>query len=80
MALRRRKAEKSSPTATEITLGQQLDRATKLMALLLVKGESQPEKIRVLSSAGFANTEIAELLGLTANTVNVTLYKQRAKK
>lgn len=80
MALARKKAERSSTTPAEVSLAEQLARATRLMALLLVKGEPQPEKIRILRSAGFANTEIAELLGITANTVNVALYKQRTKK
>lgn len=56
-----------------------LDRVTRLLALLVVKGESQAEKIKTLSGAGFTNTEIAELLGTTANSVNVTLHRLRAK-
>jgi len=47
---------------------------------LLVKGESQPEKIRALHSAGFQNNEIADLLGIPVNTVKVTLFRQRSKK
>ena len=57
-----------------------LDRITRLLALLVVKGESQGEKVRLLSGAGFANTEIAEMLGLTANAVNVALHRARSKK
>jgi DNA-directed RNA polymerase specialized sigma24 family protein len=59
---------------------KQLERLTRLLALLVVKGESQAEKMRVLASAGFANTEIADLLGLTANAVNVALHRIRSKK
>jgi predicted transcriptional regulator len=39
---------------------------------------SQTEAIVELSKAGFGPSRIAELLGTTANTVNVTL--QKAKK
>jgi DNA-directed RNA polymerase specialized sigma24 family protein len=59
---------------------KQLERLTRLLALLVVKGESQAEKMRVLAGAGFANTEIAELLGLTPNAVNVALHRSRTKK
>jgi DNA-binding CsgD family transcriptional regulator len=76
-------ARKGSSSATregdESLLANQLRRANNLLALLLVKGESQPEKIRVLSAAGYSNTEIADLLGVTANVVNVALYRQRSK-
>jgi len=80
VALKKRKGETAEYTSARPDLAQQLERATKLIALLLVKGESQPEKMRVLSAAGFANNEIAALLGVTSNTVNVALYKLRAKK
>ena len=79
MALSRR-SDKRTVETEQPDLSTQFARATNLLALLLVKGESQPEKIRVLSAAGYANSEIAQLLGITANTVNVALYKQRAKK
>jgi DNA-binding NarL/FixJ family response regulator len=57
-----------------------MQRLVRLLALLVVKGESQPEKIKVLSAAGFANTEIADLLGLSANAVNVAIHRIRAKR
>lgn len=76
----RRKVEKSSADGEARSSVQQLDRLTRLLALLVVKGESQAEKIQLLSGAGFASTEIAELLGLTANAVNVALHRLRSKK
>jgi DNA-directed RNA polymerase specialized sigma24 family protein len=76
----RRKPKKSSANGEPGSDTPQLDRLTRLLALLVVKGESQAEKIQLLSGAGFANTEIAELLGLTANAVNVTLHRLRSKK
>ena len=57
-----------------------MDRITGLLALLLVKGESQPEKIRTLAAVGFQNTEIARLLGVTPNAVNLALHRIRKKQ
>jgi DNA-directed RNA polymerase specialized sigma24 family protein len=51
----------------------------RLMVLALrQRVGSQTEAIQELSKIGFGPTRIAELLGTTANTVNVTL--QKAKK
>jgi hypothetical protein len=40
---------------------------------------SQSEAIRELSRSGFGPSRIAELLGTTANTVNVTLQKTKKR-
>lgn len=58
----------------------QVERLTNLMALLLIKGEPQADQIRTLVSAGFSNTEIARLLALTPNAVNVALHRIRKRK
>jgi DNA-binding CsgD family transcriptional regulator len=58
----------------------ELRRLSNLVALLLVKGESQTEKIRTLAAAGYPPNEIASLLGTTANSVSVTLHKLRRKR
>jgi DNA-directed RNA polymerase specialized sigma24 family protein len=51
----------------------------RLLAIQLRRSsESQADAILELSRAGFGPTRIADLLGTTANTVNVTL--QKAKK
>lgn len=76
----RRNAESPPDLQAVGATATQLEKIIRLLALLAVKGESQPEKIKVLSGAGFSNTEIAELLGVTANTVNVALHRIRAKK
>jgi len=55
-----------------------LKRIVNLAALFVVRGESQENKIRTLSGAGFSPSEIANLLGTTANTVSVTLSKARS--
>jgi DNA-directed RNA polymerase specialized sigma24 family protein len=59
---------------------ERLRRLTSLVALLLVKGESQNEKIRTLDAAGYQPKEIAELLGTTSNTARVTLHNLRKKR
>ena len=79
MAVRRKSESFSAAEATNINASQ-FERITRLLALLVVKGESQTEKIKVLAGAGFTNSEIAEMLGTTANTVNVTVHRLRAKK
>jgi DNA-directed RNA polymerase specialized sigma24 family protein len=58
-------------------LVSQLVRIANLLALVSVKGESQTEKIVTLTAAGFSPAELAELLGTTANTISVTLYKSK---
>lgn len=51
----------------------------RLLAIQLRRSsESQADAILELSRAGFGPTRIADLLGTTPNTVNVTL--QKAKK
>lgn len=54
-----------------------VERLTNLMALLLIKGEQQTDQLRILACAGFSNTEIARLLGLTPNAVSVALHRIR---
>ena len=51
----------------------------KLLVEIATKGQIQNEKIRILSTAGFAPKEIASLVGTTSNTVNVALSNMRAK-
>lgn len=78
MAGRTRKVEQetNSPGAS----GEHLEKLTRLIALLVVKGESQSEKIKALSGAGFSNSEIADLLGISANAVNVAMHRLRKRK
>jgi hypothetical protein len=53
------------------------DLLTKLVAIGLVNGKPQKEQIRLLSIAGMGPKEIADLIGTTANTVNVALSALR---
>jgi DNA-binding CsgD family transcriptional regulator len=40
----------------------------------------QGEKAKSLSRCGFSNVEIAEILGMTPNAVNVALHRARKSK
>jgi len=71
--------EDSQPESAGASI-KHLERLTRLVALLVVKGESQNEKISVLANSGFSNIELAGLLGLSPNTVNLSLHRTRAKK
>lgn len=58
---------------------QPVEELVRLMAIeLRRRSQSQGEAILELSRAGFGPSRIAELLGTTPNTVNVTI--QKAKK
>jgi len=59
-------------------ISEKLDILIKLQAAALtVNMESVKEKILFLSKAGLRPTLIAEIVGTTANHVNVTLSKGR---
>jgi len=70
-------------------VAKSLDRIGKILAGLLLKDiedGDQKLKIKRLKQCGFNNSEIAEMLGTTANTVNVAVHslkkagrKKRAK-
>jgi len=54
-----------------------LDRIAKILAALLLKDieeGDQKQKIKRLKQCGFENTEIANMLSTTANTVNVAVH------
>ena len=61
---------------------QALDRIAKILAGLLLKDiedGDQKQKIKRLKQCGFENTEIAKMLGTTANTVNVAVHSLKKK-
>ena len=61
-------------------LKDKLDVITRLLALNIVKDmKLQKDQILTLSSFAFQPSQIAELLGTTANTVRVTLSTARKK-
>jgi len=56
-----------------------LDDICRLLAILVRKdADTQASTILEMSRAGLKNTRIADLLGTTPNTINVTI--QKAKK
>jgi DNA-binding NarL/FixJ family response regulator len=67
-------------------LKEPLERIAKILAGLLLKDieeGDQKKKIQRLKQCGFENTEIAKMLGTTANTVGVAVHslkKARRKK
>ncbi len=70
--------------STLAEVAEKLDTLIRLTAIGLFGDKTQREKIELLSSAGLQPKDIADLLGTTANTVNVALSgirkKQRKKK
>jgi hypothetical protein len=52
----------------------------RLLTHNLLTGDSQMKQIGKLDSIGFQPKEIAEMLGTTSNTVNVTLNRIRKSK
>lgn len=67
----------------ELSLLEKMTRLLEIMVRLnlqTLKGSrSQNEMIFVLDSIGCGQSEIADLLGTTTNTVNVSLYKGKRK-
>lgn len=60
-----------------------LERIAKILAGILLKDIEDSDQIRKmarLKQCGFQNTEIAEMLGTTPNTVNVQLHALRKRK
>lgn len=55
-------------------------RIANLLALLLVKGESETDKVVSLTAAGYSAAEIGQLLGKRPNTVSAILYKARQEE
>jgi DNA-binding NarL/FixJ family response regulator len=64
-------------------LEESLERIAKILAGLLLKDieeGDQKQKIARLRQCGFDNTEIAEMLGTTANTVGVAIHSLKKTK
>jgi DNA-directed RNA polymerase specialized sigma24 family protein len=79
------KENKSGNPAREISqvlsrISRHLETLVRLNQQSLRAGRSQSEMIVLLGSMGCGQAEIADLLGTTPNTVNVTLYNAKKKK
>lgn len=58
-------------------IARSVERISKILAGLLLKDieeADQKQRIKRLKRCGFDNTEIANMLGTTANTVNVAVH------
>jgi DNA-binding NarL/FixJ family response regulator len=70
-------------TNIETKIAESLDRIAKILAGLLLRDIEEGEqttKIYRLKGCGFSNTEIAEILQTTPNTVGVALHSLRKNK
>lgn len=59
---------------------QEQRKTNRLLSILVTKDLPRSEQILVLKNSGFKPSEIAELIGTTANTVSVTLAKSKKRK
>lgn len=60
---------------------QTIDDVARLLAVLVRESfETQSDAILAMSRTGMGPSRIAELLGTSPNTVNVTLQKAKGKK
>ena len=73
---RKRRANVAGGQDAELR-GPALERIANLLALILVRGENELDKVRTLAAAGYSPSEIAKMLGKQPNTVSVLLYKSR---
>lgn len=83
MAKAKRKGRKSrtlAPAPAEdqtVGLEAAFRRIASLLALALVKGESETGKVQTMTAAGFSIAEVAQLLDKRPNTVSAILYAAR---
>jgi hypothetical protein len=66
--------------ATQDDIARLLDELVRLQVHSLRKDSKQVDTIRELSNAGLGPSRIADLLGTTANTVNVALAREKKRK
>ena len=71
------------PTNGLENVARSLDQIVKILAAHLLKDieeGDQKQKIKRLKQCGFENTEIANMLGTTANTVNVAVHSLKKSR
>ncbi|MBU7014955.1 MAG: hypothetical protein HXS52_02095 [Theionarchaea archaeon] len=59
---------------------RKLEMLIRITAISAVRDESLEDKIRILSTAGLKNTEIADILGKSQSNIGVRLSMIRKKK
>ena len=73
----------ASDERDELVLFRKITRLLEILVRLNLKNmkgdRSQNDMILLLDSVGCGQSEIADFLGTTANTVNVSLYKAKRK-
>lgn len=57
-----------------------LQRISCLLALFLVKGQTQMEQVKTLTAAGFKPGEISNLTAISAHQVSVLLHQSKQKR
>jgi DNA-binding CsgD family transcriptional regulator len=57
-----------------------IDRLTRVMAMYGSQGLTTRERIVLLHKSGFQPKEIADILGISANSVNVRLSEMRRRQ
>jgi len=80
----RKSVSKDIAGGDELTALRKMARLLEVLVRLNLEtmrgNRSQADIISVLDSVGCRQSEIADLLGTTSNTVNVALYKAKKKK
>ena len=76
MAAKKRNTQKLTEAASSLTDQQKI---VRLLAMLAIKGETQPDKIKILVGSGFTGTEIADMLGMKVNAVHQAMHRLRSK-
>lgn len=57
------------------------DKIARMLGILAVKDKTEPaDQVVLLQGAGFEKAEIASMLGISENNVNVINYRLRNKK
>ncbi len=77
MAAKRRDVEHSE--TPEARGDFELGRIARLLGLIATKDLGQIEQVGRLRAIGFANVEIADILGITSNHVGVALHDYKSK-
>jgi hypothetical protein len=77
MAARRKAVEVSEESQPRADF--ELGRIARLLGLIATKDLPQIEQVGRLRAIGFANVEVADILGITSNHVGVALHDHKSK-
>jgi DNA-directed RNA polymerase specialized sigma24 family protein len=65
--------------AGDLSSAEELRKIGNVLALLLVRDMSGPQKILTLNICGFSNREVATILGVNEGSVRTALSRQRKR-